>query len=168
MSHTHSAFGIMPGLAVIALLYVALAHSQNTASPDGRSFESVRTPDTLSTFSGRGTMLRMSDSAFYCYGQFRVISRSAQTEIAAHRLKREGSNGFENDFLSGRVYLEGVDVHTNRLFLGDIIRFSADHITYSRDSSMVCLEGHASVHGDDVKILSGSITLLLEGYPSPR
>lgn len=155
---------VMISITIGLFLFTACVF--NTSSSSGNN---IRTPDPINTTSGTSTSYRINDSTYYFYGDFTVISGTEKTKIKAHRLKlsiefSKSKNYFENDFLNGRVYTDGVDVYTNRLFLDKIISYKADHIEGSPESNIIRLKGNAEIKGEDLKIQAGEITLHLSQW----
>lgn len=149
-------FLIMP---IIAVIFIVTSFKE-------REKTEQRNPDALKWFTGTYSGYRINDSTFFCYGDYFVQSDSKKSKITAKRLKvsnemSDNKNYFENDFLSGKVYKDGIDVFADVHYLDKLITFSADNITYEDDSFIVILEGNAKVRGEDVIIESEKINLHL-------
>jgi len=129
-----------------------------------------REPDRIKYFSGSGNAICIHDSIFFYYGDFYLTSESKNSRITAKRLKLSPGplkntgigNYFENDFLSGKVYKEIIDVYTNVFLLKDLMEYSADKILYSSDSLLISLRGNAKISGMDIIIESNNIDLILD------
>lgn len=156
----HFAFRLTVLSLTTVLLFISTAFVPNDNST------AIKTPDPINTFTGTYSGYRINDSTYYAYGSYYITSKSGDTKITAHRLKvsietSDYKNYFENDFLSGRVFKEGVEVYTNELFLDKIITYRADNVTFSKDSLTIVLKGRAEIKGEDVKVESDLITLHL-------
>jgi beta-lactamase regulating signal transducer with metallopeptidase domain/lipopolysaccharide export system protein LptA len=129
-----------------------------------------RTPDPIITMNTRNTSIyRVNDTIMYYYGDFTIQSGTAKTIIKAHRLKvsnglSPNKNYFENDFMNGKVYNDGVDISTNKMFLDRIISYKADNIEKKDEQGIIKLTGNAEVKGEDVIITSEQITLYLSQW----
>jgi len=155
----HFNYKLMSILPVFSVLFAVTAFSVSQDAPK-------RKPDRLHYFSGTGGGYRINDSTLYYYGGFSYISASKKSKVTAERLKVSNQlcnecNHFENDFLSGKVYMDIVDVYTNELIFRNIMTISADKILYSKDSLLVELRGNAKVSGADVLVESENINLNL-------
>jgi hypothetical protein len=130
---------------------------------------SVRNPDPINTFSGTYSGYRTNDTIMYNYGEFIITSETGKTTIKAHRLMVSSGlslnkNYFENDFMNGKVYNDGVDINTNNMFLDKIISYKADNIEKADSNGVIILRGNAEVKGEDVSIKSDQITLYLSQW----
>jgi len=129
-----------------------------------------RVPDPIITMTANNTSgYRLNDSLIYYYGDFSILSGTSKTRIKAHRLKVSHGmspykNYFENDFMSGRVYSDGVDINTNSLFLDKVISYKAEKIEKTDNPKTIRLIGQAELKGEDVVITSDIITLYLNTW----
>jgi len=129
-----------------------------------------RIPDPIITMNNNNASgYRVNDTIFYYYGDFTIQSETAKTIIKAHRLKisnglSPNKNYFENDFMNGKVYNDGVDISTNEMFLDRIISYKADNIEKKEEQGIIKLKGNAEVKGEDVIIKSDQITLYLSQW----
>ena len=129
-----------------------------------------RIPDPFSWSTVRnGHAYRINDSTFHYFGNVIYHTNSEITKITAERIKISNVNGknnnyFENDFVKGFNYTDGVELFTYRLYLSDVITYNADRIVYSKDSLNIDLLGKAVVKGEDLKVESNRITLHLKEW----
>jgi lipopolysaccharide export system protein LptA len=66
--------------------------------------------------------------------------------------------------MNGKVYNDGVDISTNKMFLDRIISYKADNIEKKDEQGIIKLTGNAEVKGEDVIIKSDQITLYLSQW----
>jgi lipopolysaccharide export system protein LptA len=129
---------------------------------------SNRVPDPINILTtNNASGYRVNDTLMYYFGDFYILSGTSKTMIKAHRLKisnglSPSKNYFENDFMSGKVYSDGVDINTKSLFLDRIISYKANEIKRSSNPETLNLIGQAEIKGDDVVITADKITLYLE------